>query len=211
MIFKMGWASCDLCEVQFYRPSNATQPNCMTCREVELESKTDMLQLTMNFLRYQFDGNEQVVDDILKWDTVIVVQGRRDKPLYAHKFILSSKSPVFCKMFNAKMMEGETGIVFIDDASQDVVRAVIKFCYDAQVDFTEVSADEVLHVAHKYDIALLQKVCEDHLATTIDCENLPKRLKTAKKFESKHLKAAVSQFFKKNFDEALPHVMEELC
>lgn len=121
------------------------------------------------------------------------------------------RSTVFRKMFQIETLEEETGIVRIDDASLPVLRAVIRFCYCAEIDFThEVAAEDVLPVAHKYAIDLLQKVCEEELCATINGRNLPRRLKLAKKFQAKELQARALRYLKRNFDEAIGGVVREL-
>lgn len=53
------------------------------------------------------------------------------------------------------MLENETGTFHINDVTLPVIRAVVKFCYNAKIDFTdELPAEDVLEVAHKYDIRI---------------------------------------------------------
>lgn len=122
----------------------------------------------------------------------------------------ASKSPVFCKMLETDMVEKETGVLRIDDATLPVMRAVIGFCYDAKIKFTEeVTSEAVLAVAHKYAIDHLSHICESDLTATIHKGNLAKRLKLAKKFEAKGLEAAAHEFFKGNFDNVVGDVLTE--
>lgn len=52
----------------------------------------------------------------------------------------------------------------IEDSSAAVMRAVIGFCHNAEIKFTEeVRAEDVLKVAYDYEIDHLQYVCADHL------------------------------------------------
>ncbi|CAM6081746.1 unnamed protein product [Calypogeia fissa] len=218
----MGWVQvvCGTCNATYCKPSNSTRPTCEVCTTTLLDDchrnldekygELEVLWSRLQFLRYQFDNGQ--ADGDLKGDAMIVVQGRTEEPLYVHKFIMSSKSSVFCKIFYTKMIEDETGIVRIDDATHQVMRAVIKFCYDGEINFTdEVNAEEVLQVAHKYDIGFLHKVCEDYLITTINDTNLPKTLKLAKKFEAADLEVAASKYFKDHFDRVISNVLAELC
>lgn len=71
------------------------------------------------------------------------------------------------------------------------------------------ACEEVLEVAHKYDIPLFHKACEEHLIRTLDNGNLPSRL--AKKFEATGLEEAASQYFKTHFDNLISDVLAELC
>lgn len=124
----------------------------------------------------------------------------------------ASRSPVFAKMFDTDMLEKTTGVLRIDDARLAVVHAMIKFCYTAEIEFSDnLSSEEVLEVAHKYDIDLLKTTCERHLVATLSHENLPRRLKLARKFESDALQTATTQYLKNNFDALFCSVLEELC
>lgn len=97
-------------------------------------------------------------------------------------------------MFNSKMREEESGTVYIEDATLPVMRAVVKFCYDAEIDFTdEVTGEEVLKVAHKYDIVLLHKICEEHLIRTLHKGNRAGRLQFSQTFDAAGLEAAASK------------------
>ncbi|CAM6103278.1 unnamed protein product [Calypogeia fissa] len=168
------------------------------------------LELKVGFLRLQVD-NEPALG-VLRGDVRIIVQGLTDQPLRAHKFILASKSSVLCKMFDTETLEKETRIFRIDDTTLPVMRAVVRFCYTAEIEFTdEVTAEAVLEVAHKYELDLLRKLCVQDLTTTISEGNLPTILKLARRFESTGLEAAASQFFKDNFDEVISDVLGEFC
>ncbi|CAM6081743.1 unnamed protein product [Calypogeia fissa] len=176
----------------------------------EFTLQNSKLQSSVTFLRLQFD-NEPTCG-VLGGDVVIVVEGLADQPLHAHKFILASRSPVLCKMFDTDMLEKETGIVRVDDITLPVMRAVVRFCYTAEIEFTDkVSSEAVLEVAHKYELDLLRKLCVRDLTKTIDRGNLPKRLKVARKFEATGLEAAASQFFKADFDTVICNVLDEFC
>lgn len=113
-------------------------------------------------------------------------------------------------MFETEMQETETGVIRIDDASFPVMRAVINFCYSAQIDFTyEVTAEDVLPVAHKYGIDLLQKMCEEDLIKTINKVNVPGRLKLAKKFQAEKLESEASEYIRNHYDEVTNVLMDE--
>lgn len=114
-------------------------------------------------------------------------------------------------MFETRGLGKETVIIEVEDASFEVMRAVIKFCYDAEIIFDGkmVRCEDVLEVAHKYGIELLFKICEEHLIKTIDMGNLPRRLKLAKKVGAEGLQTEAFKYFKSNFDEVIVSVMDE--
>ncbi|CAM6098244.1 unnamed protein product [Calypogeia fissa] len=162
------------------------------------------------FLSLQFES-EQAKGNSNHADVAIVVQDKKDKPLYAHKIVLASRSPVFSKMFKTEMLESETGVLQINDGTLPVIHAVIGFCYHAEIEFTaEVTAEDVLAVAHKYAIHFLQKLCEEHLSKTINKVNLPARLKLAKKYEATRLQKEALEYLKNHFDEVVVGVVDDL-
>lgn len=91
------------------------------------------------------------------------------------------------------------------------MHVVIQFCYIVEIVFNDkIIAEDVLQVAHKYDINLLRKQCEHHLIKTINDYNMPQMLKLAKKFEAEALQIARTRYFQENFDNAINCVVEEL-
>ncbi|CAM6099864.1 unnamed protein product [Calypogeia fissa] len=177
----------------------------LDCKNAELKD----LKSKLAFLRLQFDSEQ--ADGLLRADAEILVHDEHlDMPIHAHKIVLANRSIVFRKMFESGMMESKTGKVWIDDATLPVIRAVIRFCYHAEIDFTEeVTAEEVLAVSHKYAIHLLQEICEEHLIKTLDKANLLERLTLAKTFGAKGLRKEALEYLKSNFDDAIGGVFGE--
>ncbi|KAL2630211.1 hypothetical protein R1flu_014897 [Riccia fluitans] len=134
------------------------------------------------------------------------------EPVYAHRFIMAGKSMVFRRMFDIDMQEKESGTVRVEDAVAPVLRSMVNYCYTADIEFTEdAPAEEVLKLAHKYDIDELKAVCESELSRGINKENLCNRLRLAHIYDAKKLDAVAAKFFKENFDEVYTSVVERLC
>ncbi|KAL3682582.1 hypothetical protein R1sor_000604 [Riccia sorocarpa] len=133
-------------------------------------------------------------------------------PVYAHRFIMAGKSTVFQRMFHCDMKEKESGTVVVNDASSAVLRSMVKFCYTAEIEFTEdVSAEEMLKISHKYDIRHLKEVCEEELSKSLNGSNFCKRLKLAHMYDGKELDSAVAKFLQANFTDLYKKVSESLC
>ncbi|KAL2611363.1 hypothetical protein R1flu_023055 [Riccia fluitans] len=138
--------------------------------------------------------------------------GRDGKPVYAHRFIMAGKSAVFQRMLDTDMKERNSGTIFINDANSSVLKSVVKYCYTADIDFTEEApAEEILKVAHKYDIVELKGVCEDELSRGLDTENFCTRAMLAQIYDAGKLDAATSAFFRANFDKLYLTVIKRLC
>ena len=61
-----------------------------------------------------------------KSDAVLIVE---NKELYVHSQTLSLASPVFEKMFNGDLIEAQTRIVYLEGASYDLVKHLLKLIY----------------------------------------------------------------------------------
>jgi hypothetical protein len=79
--------------------------------------------------------------------------------LFAHRFILSARSPVFAAMFSNDMIESQTGRVEIHDADFCLFRHFLKFIYTGKLDIAARNL-ELLALADKYQIETLQEMCQ---------------------------------------------------
>ncbi|KAL3682299.1 hypothetical protein R1sor_000321 [Riccia sorocarpa] len=132
--------------------------------------------------------------------------------VHAHKFVMAGRSVVFRRMFSSDMQEKETGIVHCPDASAPVLKSMVNFCYTAEIQFTEeASPEEVLKIAHKYDIKNLKLVCEDELIIRIKEANVYELVMLAQKYDAKQLDKAIAKFFKEGFDVVYPIFVQRLC
>ncbi|CAM6091572.1 unnamed protein product [Calypogeia fissa] len=225
---------CDNC-CRYYKGDPVFKaPGCEKCKkryEKEIEdAKTELATLRLA-LRDKFskqimayeDTQRKLTDrllfmklqdpdpsnEVFKGDVSLVVHGVDF--IHAHRFVLAGKSPVFYRMFDVSMLEKQTGLIPIDDATLPVMRAVINYCYTAEISFTEeVPPEEVLQVAHKYEITHLRDVCGDELCQRIDETNLADMLRLSKKFEAKTLQEAAAKYFKEHFDTVFSTVLDNL-
>ncbi|CAM6112170.1 unnamed protein product [Calypogeia fissa] len=114
----------------------------------------------------------------------------------AHRFILTSRSLVFRKMFDTDMAERRSGEIHVNDLSAITLQALVKFIYTAEVTFTEACAAELFMAAQKYDIPELQEECEVELCAGVFHGNVLELLDFAEFYDMKRLKDACDQFFK---------------
>ncbi|KAL3682583.1 hypothetical protein R1sor_000605 [Riccia sorocarpa] len=138
--------------------------------------------------------------------------GRDQERVYAHRFIMEGKSTVFRKMFQNDMQEKESGIVRVDDASSHVIRSMVNFCYTTEIQFTEeASVEDVLKIAHKFDIKDLKDVCDEELCKDICGDNICRKMMLAHNFDVEKLGEATKEYFKNNFSLVYPGFLERLC
>ncbi|KAG6556129.1 hypothetical protein Mapa_002070 [Marchantia paleacea] len=187
--------------------SNCTQYGgrflCKLCvdRTVALALNKKPLHDLENKVRFLQAYEPGPLSELFRGDVSFV--GCDLEPVFAHRFIMAGKSVVFRKMFDIDMKEKESGTVQVDDAVAPVLRSMVNYCYTADILFTEEApAEEVLKLAHKYDINELKAVCESELS---------RGLRLAHIYDAKKLDAVAARFFKENFDDVYTRVVERLC
>jgi hypothetical protein len=86
--------------------------------------------------------------------------------IMAHKFVLSNSSAVFCKLFEARMRESQTGTVHIGESSVASFNAFLQYIYqrDSTAFSLQAMSDlnfclQVLRLASMYEIADLRALC----------------------------------------------------
>ncbi|KAL3682875.1 hypothetical protein R1sor_000897 [Riccia sorocarpa] len=172
------------------------------------EAARDMLELKLSFLKLP-DADASSHLPVVKGDVKLVVNGL--ETIHAHRFILAAKSKVFYRMFECGMLENKTGVVPIDDASYPVMKAVVKHCYTAEINFTdEVLPEEVLKVAHKYQIPHLRDTCAIELCARMNERNLLDMLRFSKMYDVNLLRVAAAKYFRMHFDPVFSALFESL-
>jgi hypothetical protein len=96
-----------------------------------------------------------------------------DTFIHVHKFVLSTRSPVFRAMLSSGMQEASADEMEITGYAVDAVRAFVRFLYcDACTE--EALKDhswDLLSMADKYDVPALRFVCEIYLAEHLQDES----------------------------------------
>merc|ERR1712194_166377 len=100
----------------------------------------------------------------------------QDVRIPVHRSMLSARSPVFDRMFDAEMAEKATGIVKITDLTPEVVRALCEYMYTGKVEgdafwSDDASTQELLEAALKYEVRGLVKECANKATCRITLEN----------------------------------------
>ncbi|CAM6089775.1 unnamed protein product [Calypogeia fissa] len=153
----------------------------------------------------------QVVRDSMQADVMLEVPGLQ---LSAHGTILAARSAVFHKMVESATTTAENlpRVIKVDDhISPPVLEAVVDFCYSGEFTFSElVPADEVLTVAHTFELGSLKELCEVELCRGLTVDNVPHMLKLSRKFSAHRLQEAAGKVFHDNFDTLKSKVYEVL-
>ena len=123
------------------------------------------------------------------------------KELKAHKLLLASKSEIFAAMFTHDVRENKSNSVDIIDVDYDILREMLRFIYQGQVENMETVASALFIAADKYNIQDLKDECENYMADNITLENVFEVFELADTYNAKQLKIRAMNFMKSNIDE----------
>jgi hypothetical protein len=115
----------------------------------------------------------------------------------AHRIVLMAMSPVFQAMFQAEMIESESGEIHLDDVDPNIMQELLLHIYTGAFSNESVLMDlprEMFIVASKYQIMDAVLECETRLAGSISLNNLHELKELADACHSVALKKACVQF-----------------
>ncbi|XP_054165045.1 speckle-type POZ protein B-like [Oppia nitens] len=137
-----------------------------------------------------------------------LIVGKDNKEFFASKFVLSSQSVVFQKMFTTDCLEQTTNEVVIDDIESDVFEIFLQYLYTGECDQLNKWYNKLLIVANKYLVGSLKTICLNRYYMKINGENAIETLKLFEDFGAdKDLMEKTYEFFVKN----LGSVFETNC
>ncbi|KAH7278143.1 hypothetical protein KP509_38G026300 [Ceratopteris richardii] len=118
----------------------------------------------------------------------------------AHRVILAGKSPAFKAMLCNPDLQGEAQLhvptmitIDIDDMPHEVLRAFVCFFYKGSIDpkVMEEHAKLLYRAAKKYQVELLETLCEEWITKNISDQNALSNLELAKQYDSDVVKDAI--------------------
>jgi speckle-type POZ protein len=92
--------------------------------------------------------------------------------LYAHKFILAARSPVFYGMVTSEMKEANEGVVDVPDFDLMIMKEVLRFIYCNEVEKLEEIAEDLIVAADNYKLEHLKSMCIESLAPKVTHDNV---------------------------------------
>ena len=104
----------------------------------------------------------------------------------AHKFVLSSCSPVFFAMFCGEMAE-RSGSVDLPDCEYEGVLEMLRYMYGGKAELNENNVMQVLYVAKKYILPSLADECVRFLEEKVNTGNVFCVLSHAQQYDEKDL------------------------
>jgi hypothetical protein len=127
--------------------------------------------------------------------------------LYAHKIILTQRSPVFHSMLLGGMKESSQKEIFLKDISFKTLSQLIEFLYTDEIQLDETwnynDVIELFQSADKYGVSFLKNLCEEHLIKSINLENVCQILDCSDRMNSLIVKSTCKQFMMNHFGDIL--------
>ncbi|XP_056002857.1 BTB/POZ domain-containing protein 2-like isoform X3 [Ostrea edulis] len=111
--------------------------------------------------------------------------GKEDKLVRAHKYVLSSRSPVFDAMLYGDLAESDD--IIVPDIEPSSFDALLRFLYCGDVDFSPDTVTSVLYAAHIYGVDDLVTKIKLYLDQNITNETVLIILESAKLFNLEDL------------------------
>jgi len=121
------------------------------------------------------------------------------KTFKCHRMQLAKWSSVFNAMFKHSCVEKETGIIQIEDFEEGTVADFISFLYEGRLGDKARYNVQLLGMANKYDVKVLQQACAKEVASDIKKENVAEAWLAAELYQIPELLRAVQEFLKKNW------------
>ncbi|XP_033725257.1 BTB/POZ domain-containing protein 1-like [Pecten maximus] len=133
---------------------------------------------------------EHLLSNDIGSDVTFLVGVKRTR-VFAHKLVISSRSPVFFAMFNGPL--AETGDVEIPDINVETFLPFLRYLYTDQIDLTDQVVVPVMSVARKYCVDVLLSVCGKYLQKNLTPANACFLLEVAHIYTEDRLMAACLQ------------------
>jgi len=124
-------------------------------------------------------------------DVTFVVEGRR---LYAHRVLLTLFSEYFQRAFACGMRETFEPEIIIEGISFETFYALLEFLYTGKLKLADAQLSDVcflmglLRAADQFCVDCVKNMCEKHLSSLVDAENVEGLLHESERFQANQLK-----------------------
>lgn len=124
--------------------------------------------------------------------------------IYAHRAILSLRSPVFNAMFSSNMKESEKVVQTIKpEGSMEIMEEFLRYLYTDKCDINESNCVELLKVASYYKVDRLINMCELLIKENVSIEEAANILFIADRYGANQLKSFILEYIIDNLDEVM--------
>merc|ERR1719456_151672 len=124
-------------------------------------------------------------------DVAFIVEGQR---IYAHRILLTCFSDYFRRAFACGMRETFEPEIVIEGISYETFYALLEFLYTGKLKLTEAQLSDVcflmglLRAADQFCVDCVKQMCEKHLSSLVDNENVEGLLQEAERFQAHQLR-----------------------
>lgn len=132
--------------------------------------------------------NKRILNESKYSDFTVIVQGTEFK---VHKNILAAASPVFDRLFTAKLIETRTNECIVKDIEPVIFKYLLEFIYCGELPenlHEENITRKLFNVAHYYQIGELVELCKQEEHLKLSLENAEEMYKWAFTYELEELK-----------------------
>ena len=123
--------------------------------------------------------------------------------VYAHKAILTARSPVFVKMLSHDMKESATNTIELPDIESAVLKELLTYVYTNDCPNIKSYGASLLYSAEKYELVHLKALCERQLSYDLRIKNAAKILLLADTCSVSQLKRNILLFIGKHGGQVL--------
>lgn len=121
-------------------------------------------------------GMENLYKKKVGLDVYFIFKECPEVKIPAHKFVLMAASDVFGKMFLAPLSEDENIEMEDHEIDSEAFQRLIKYIYSGNLQFDWENIENLLYMAHKYDISSLKADCWDFLDDNLSTNNVYRAL-----------------------------------
>ena len=123
-------------------------------------------------------------------DVKITCEG---KTCHAHRVILETRSPVFSAMLKSNMIEGNSGLIKIEDMEASIFESFLLYLYSGVIPELSINtAKQLYDAADKYAMEELKKACSEFLSKNLSEGNACEILVFADMHNDDDLRSAVT-------------------
>eukprot|EP01126_Amoeba_proteus_P007613 TRINITY_DN12732_c0_g1_i3.p1 TRINITY_DN12732_c0_g1~~TRINITY_DN12732_c0_g1_i3.p1 ORF type:complete len:999 (-),score=186.64 TRINITY_DN12732_c0_g1_i3:152-3148(-) len=139
-----------------------------------------------------------------------------NKPVYALRAILVSRSEFFRVMFGSTLKESTKAEIEITDVKYNAFVQVMEFIYTDEIDTTDMTFDDallLLSAANRYMLDRLKLICECFITKNIRLSNVSFIFQAADLYGAQHLRSASMHFIANHYQKMVDinDVTQEDC
>ena len=88
-----------------------------------------------------------------------------------HRAIVAASSPVFHAMLYGNMKESNEKEITLPSVDSETFKALLSFVYTGKIEMNTENCLGILEAAHYFNLAMLESICADFIATSLNIEN----------------------------------------